>query len=173
MDNRYSTLPVWGRTEEEGKERPVVLASGWSDTTVGHLSLRGPLLSIGAAWRAGEHWGVGGFAFYDALEFRSAPEVRDLQTLFAPATPIARPVSAEFTSLDGSALDWGFGLYARREFDGGILGMHRWIGGVLWQSVELDDYRFDYRILGGPERGVTGQIDFDAHYRHITPFLGL
>jgi hypothetical protein len=31
----------------------------------------------------------------------------------------------------------------------------------------------DYQILEGPSAGVTGQIDFDADYVHVTPFMGL
>ena len=52
------------------------------------------------------------------------------------------------------------------------LGTVRWVGGILWQRVELRDYRLDYELLEGDDAGTTGQIDFDANYEHYTPFAG-
>ena len=140
--------------------------------TADNLEIRGPLLSIGADWPLTDHWRLGGLVFYDTFELRTDGERRDLQTDFAPSTPIARPVSAEFTNLDGTARDYGGGIYAALQSSGGMLGAHRWIGGVLWHQVVLEDYRLDYRVLEGPDAGATGQLDFDTSYEYVVPFIG-
>ena len=174
MDNRYATLPVWGGEPVAGADRSgYEFQWAFASTTSSELEIRGPLLSLGARLRFGDPWQLGVFAFYDPLELHADRESRDLQTLFAPSTPIARPVAAEFSHLSGTANDFGFGFYAARSVQEGVLGAHRWLGGMLWQRVELKDYRFDYRILSGPQAGAAGQIDFDARYQHVVPFIGV
>jgi len=171
MDNRFATLPVWGGMSD---------ASLWSGTAqgayattqVGTLSLDGPMFSLAGERNLRGGWHVGAFAFYDYLTFTGHREFRPLQTLFAPQTPIERPADALFTNLDGNARDFGGGLYVSRDAESRLLGVHRWLGGVMWQRVELSNYAFDYEILSGPQAGVTGRIDFDADYTHITPFVG-
>jgi hypothetical protein len=174
MDNRYATLPVWGGAAGAAEQTWSFAAQGaWSDTSTGSLALSGPLLSAGMRRRLGPHWSVGAFAFYDELAFQPASDdERPLQTLFAPTDPIARPIDATFNALGGDALDAGVGFYVSYYDADGWPGAHRWVGGLLWQHVQLTDYRFDYRITAGPSSGVTGQIDFDATYEHFTPFVG-
>lgn len=96
-----------------------------------------------------------------------------MQTLFAPTTPIARPSAAEFRGLEGRATDVGVGFYTAMRSSKGWLGAHEWIGGLLWQRVKLQDYRFEYVIESGPDAGVHGTIDFDAQYNHLVPFVGV
>lgn len=173
MDNRYATLPLWS-APAIGEARPgLEFQSAFASTGAGNLRIGGPMLSIGGRWDIGPRWQIGAFAFYDALQLRAAREDRDLQTAFAPDTPIVRPIAAHFSGLDGTATDRGFGVNVSRRVDGGMLGTHDWVGGVLWQNVELKDYRFDYVVQSGPQAGVSGTIDFDAQYSHVVPFVGL
>jgi hypothetical protein len=79
---------------------------------------------------------------------------------------------ARFDDLDGSMHHYGGGLRLGLTSENGRLGVVRWVGGVLWEHVELRDYRLNYEILEGVDTGTTGQIDFDANYTHITPFVG-
>lgn len=173
MDNRYGSLPLWSGSDEASQLTRWTFQSAYSSTRSGELTISGPLFSLGASKRLGDHWDAGIFAFYDALQLSAGTEQRDLQTLFAPDTPIARPVDAEFSGLDGTATDVGTGIHVAWRRDGRLLGDQRWRAGVLWQRVTLDDYRFDYRILEGPQTGLTGTIDFDAEYAHLVPFIGL
>lgn len=174
MDDRYATLPVWSSSSEAGgDEVGIDFQSAFSATKAGDLEISGPLFAIGSHWQLNPHWSIGAFAFYDPLRLKSTREQRDLQTLFAPSTPIVRPVAAEFRGLDGTATDIGLGVNVAWQSDAGFLGMHRWICGVLWQQMKLEDYRFDYRIMEGPQAGTTGTIDFDATYTHVVPFAGL
>ncbi|WP_116809085.1 hypothetical protein [Steroidobacter cummioxidans] len=172
MDNRYATLPVWelgAGTENRGYQ----VQAAYSSTTAGDLSISGPLLSVSTSRMLSNETRLGAFGFYDPLRLHSGYDTRPLQTLFAPETPIERPVDAAFTHLDGTATDFGAGLFWSRQGSEGWLGNQSWVAGLLWQRVELRDYRFDYAITSGPQSGLQGQIDFDGHYDHFTPFAGL
>ena len=173
MDNRYATLPFWSGGTQTEEASASELQAGFTSTGAGNLTIRGPMLSTGNQWRLNERWRIGGFAFYDQLSLRARREQRDLQTLFAPGTPLVRPAPAMFTGLDGTATDLGFGIELSKHAEGRVLGRREWICGVLWQSMRLDDYRFDYLIQSGPQAGSAGTIDFDARYDHIVPFGGL
>jgi len=173
MDNRYATLPVWGESSRESPAWSGALQGAASTTSVATLTLAGRLLSAAAQHTINDHWQAGLFGFYDNLRFSGDRDERPLQTLFAPETPIERPVDAVFTNLDGRALNYGGGFYFSRTSDNGFLQQHRWVMGALWQSVELTDYRFDYEITDGPQTGLKGTIDFDATYQHVVPFAGL
>jgi hypothetical protein len=163
MDNRYATLPLWDPgvgTEDTTYQ----LQAAYSSSTAGDLRIAGPLLAMSVTRPLGGETRLGAFGFYDPLRLRSRVDSRPLQTLFAPETPIERPVASEFTDLDGTATDFGAGVFWSRR---------SWVAGVLWQRVDLQDYRFDYLITAGPQSGLQGQIDFDTHYDHFTPFVGL
>lgn len=172
IDNRYATLPVWSAMEP---------SDGWTFSAqaafgrarAGHLEISGPMFSIAATRALGPRWSGSAFGFADELDFSGGNELRPLQTLFAPATPIARPVAARFDDLDGRMRHYGFGVAAAMASDDGWLGAHRWVGGVLFEQIELRDYGLDFAILEGEAAGTRGHIDFDAHYRHIAPFVGL
>jgi hypothetical protein len=163
MDNRYATLPIWNLGA--GNENTAYqLQAAYSSSSAGDLSIAGPLLAMSVSRPLGGETRLGAFGFYDPLRLRSNVDSRPLQTLFAPETPIDRPVAAEFTNLDGTATDFGAGLFWSRR---------SWVVGVLWQRVDLQDYRFDYVLTAGPQSGLQGQIDFDTHYDHFTPFVGM
>jgi hypothetical protein len=173
MDNRYATLPIWNANGETSSDARTELQTGVSATSAGALTIRGPMFALGRHWRLYERWSVGAFAFYDPFKLSGDREARDLQTLFAPTTPIERPVKAEFSGLDGTATDVGLGVNVAWRLEEGWLGAHSWIAGVLWQQMSLSDYRFQYRIVEGTHIGETGTIDFDGDYRHVVPFVGL
>jgi len=172
MDNRYATLPIWdlGAAAENTSYQ---LQAAYASTAAGNLSIAGPLLAASTGRPLSGASRLGAFGFYDPLRLHTDLDARPLQTLFAPETPIERPVDAEFTGLDGTAIDFGAGLFWSRRQSGGWLREHSWVAGILWQRIDLQDYRFDYRITDGPQSGLQGQIDFDAHYDHFTPFVGL
>ena len=173
MDNRFATLPVWSGAGESRGMWSYVGQAALSKTATGNLEVAGPLFSAAVDRAIGPRWSGGAFAFYDRLSFAGENDVRPLQTLFSPMTPFARPVLAEFDNLDGSMTHYGAGIDAALVGEAGWLGHYRLVGGVLWQRVELRDYRLDYVLLEGEDAGLAGQIDFDANYTHTTPFFGL
>lgn len=173
MDNRFAILPVWNSVGASEQPWSFAGQAATAKTTVGNLQAAGPMFSVAASRTLGRGWSLGALVFYDKLDLTGDRDVRPLQTRFSPNTPFERPVLASFDDLDGRMRHYGGGLHFALDSDSGWLGVHRWVGGVLWQRVELRDYRLTYRLLEGPSTGLTGQIDFDADYSHVTPFAGL
>ena len=171
MDNRYATLPLWNEVRENDGWR-LAAQAGFGHTSAGNLQIGGPMFAVAASRALSQRWSLNVMAFADTLSL-SGGEQRQLQTLFAPSTPIVRPVDARFDGLDGTMRHYGAGLAAAMTADSGWLGEHRWVGGVLFEQVELQDYRWNFEILAGDSAGTRGQIDFDNDYRHVTPFAGL
>lgn len=173
MDNRFATLPVWAAGEDLTAGWSFAAQAGYGNTTSGNLEVAGPMLSVAVSRPLGSRWTLGALAFADTLNLSGDRDYRPLQTLFAPDLPIAFPVAARFDDLDGRERHYGGGLHLSLASDNGWFGAHRWVGGLLWQRVELQDYRLTYRILDGAAAGVSGLIDFDATYSYVTPFIGL
>jgi hypothetical protein len=173
MDNRYATLPLWGASFADTPAWGMAAQAAVATTQVGTLRIEGPLLAIAARHSLGTDWNFSAFGFYDRYTLSGDREFRPLQTLFAPDTPLQRPVDALFTGLDGDATHYGVGASVAWRSGGGWLREHRWVAGLVWQRVELRNYRFHYEILAGPQLGTTGGIDFDADYAHVAPFFGL
>jgi len=172
MDNRFATLPIWDGGGEAADSQ-YELQGAFSSSTSGDLSIAGPLLGLSWQRALNSKNRLGLMAFYDSLQLRTDHDSRQLQTLFAPQTPIARPIDADFTNLDGTATDVGGGLFWSHCEEQGFLGAHSLVAGLMWQRVELRDYRLDYQITSGPQAGMRGQIDFDTHYDHFSPFVGI
>jgi hypothetical protein len=173
MDNRYAALPFWGGSLIDASLWQVATQAAYTSTQVGSLSLEGPMLSASLQREITKGWQMAGFGFYDVLSLASQREYRPLQTLFAPMTPIDRPVDAVFSDLDGRMTHVGAGLVMRCHGDGGIFGKHRWVAGVQWERIALRDYSLNYELLSGPQSGLRGSIDFDTDYDHLAPFVGL
>lgn len=172
MDNRYATLPLWGSPFNEARPWSFAVQAAYSQTRTGELEIKGPMVAVAVRRNLNDRWSLNGFAFFDDLRLSGTNDERPLQTLFSPGTPFARPVAARFTDLDGAATDTGAGFSLTWRRSGGWLGEHHWVGGLLWQKVELRDYRLDYQLLEGPSACLQGQIDFDGDYTHVTPFIG-
>lgn len=173
MDNRYATLPVWTAMTSTPDDGWTFAAQGsFNQASAGGLEVSGPLLSFAVSRPLSSRWSVTALGFADELAL-SGDDERDLQTLFAPSTPIARPVAARFEGLDGSVHHYGVGFALSAASDRGWLGAHRWVAGLLFEDVDLRDYSWNFTILEGPDAGTRGVIDFDNDYRHFTPFGGL
>jgi hypothetical protein len=173
MDYRYGALPLWRSAETNGNPWSFALQGGYESIATGNLKLAGPMLAVAVSHPLSSRWTLGAFAFLDALRFSGDNDYRPLQTLFSPTTPIARPVDSRFDDLDGRMQHYGTGVRASLSSSNSWLGAYRWTVGVLWERVELRDYRFNYEVLAGDSIGTKGQIDFDATYVHLTPLLGM
>jgi hypothetical protein len=174
MDNRYATLPIWINDKDDQIQRTHVEVQGaLSKLGSGNLDVSGPMFSIGLRNKVSSAWSVGGFVFDDPLRVHGSHDDRPLQTLFAPSTPIDRPVDAHFSDLSGTVSDVGAGFVVSEERHAHRLGDYVWLAGVMWQRVSLRDFRLNYEIAGGPSSGMTGQIDFDNTYTHFVPFVGI
>jgi hypothetical protein len=174
MDNRYASLPLWDSCDQDRHADGTFcfgINAGYARTHSGTLSFDGPMLSLSAARPLGEHHRLTGFVFFDDFALASGVEQRPLDTLFADV-PLALPVAAQFTGLDGKAHDVGLGVALNGSAHWRWLPWFEWSAGVMWQQFKLSDYRFDYLITEGPDRGTTGTIDYSSSYSHISPLVG-
>ena len=171
MDNRYAQLPLWAPCAAERDYCPA-LNVGYAFTRSQTLSIDGPMFSLGVTHDVGP-WSLTGFVFYDPLTLRGGTEQRPLDVDFVSGVPYRLPAPAQFSGLDGSANDMGLGVALRRDASLRWLGHFTWSAGLLWQQMSLRDYRYDYRILEGPDAGSVGRIGYDADYRHLVPFAGM
>jgi hypothetical protein len=171
MDNRVASLPVWPDDSGNGAWQGAMQAA-YARTTVGGLTLDGPMLSVSFTRALSAQWSVGALGFFDALSFSGDSDHRPLDPLFSRNIPLELPADAAFSGLDGTARDTGIGVFVTHQ-SAGWLGEHHWVGGVMWQKESLRDYRLAYAVLSGADSGATGSIDFSADYTHVTPYAGL
>ncbi|MEZ5473723.1 MAG: hypothetical protein R3E72_01785 [Steroidobacteraceae bacterium] len=175
MDNRYATLPLWGGIDPLRPDAPQVnLTGGYSRTAAGELQLAGPMFAVGVShgWRA--RWTVSAFGFFDRLRFSSAaPDRRTLDVSFTGGVPLALPVAAEFTDLGGSADHAGLGIAIGSQAERRFLGRYEWFAGLLWERLELRDYRVRYRVTEGVDADSSGLLDYSTTYSFATPVAGI
>jgi hypothetical protein len=171
MDNRYATLPLQGSCAA-GRQYCWGITAGYAQTHSQTLSFDGPMTLVSLHHPAGP-WALTAFVFYDGFSLGSGIEHRPLDVLFTNGVPYQLPADAEFTGLSGSARDVGAGFALGRAAHLPVLHDFTWSAGLLWQSMSLNDYRFQYRILAGPDAGASGTLDYDADYRYFVPFVGL
>lgn len=170
MDNRYASLPLWNACESE-KTFCFGTSVGYARTHSGTLSIDGPMISLSVVRPLNDRLRLTGFVFFDDLTLASGVEHRPLEVLFANP-PLTLPAASEFTGLDGEARDVGLGVALNGSAHLHWLPWFEWSTGVMWQQVKLSDYRFDYRILEGPDAGTTGTLDYSSIYTHLSPFFG-
>jgi hypothetical protein len=172
MDNRYASLPLWSESGHAADSWTLDAQAAYSRTTVGGLASDGPLFSLGVKRSLGADWSFALLAFYDTLDLSATRDERPLATLVSDSIPLALPADASFSGLNGSALDMGAGVAMMRRSVSRWGELH-WVGGLLWQSVDLRDYRFDYVVLSGASTGTTGTVDYSATYDHLVAYGGV
>ena len=136
MDNRYATLPVFGALDEETGKWSFGVQGAWTSTRTGELSSSGVLFAVFAKRSLSDRWALAAFGFMDTLSLTGDNDYRPLQTLFAPTTPIHRPVDAVFDNLDGTLRHFGGGLNVSLATQDSRIGAYRWTAGVLWETIE-------------------------------------
>jgi hypothetical protein len=170
MDNRYASLPLWSACAET--DPCVDLQAAYQRTHAGSFSIDGPLLALGAAWKARGEYRISGFVFYDGFVLDGGMGRRPLDITFADP-PLTLPAGARFDGLDGTARDFGAGIAIRRDFRWRNLPACEWTAGLMWQRLELRGYEFSYRVTDGTDAGSTGTLDYDATYTHFSPLVGV
>ncbi|MFL6579722.1 MAG: hypothetical protein ACJ8G2_03180 [Burkholderiales bacterium] len=172
MDNRFATLPLWNGGATPVAPWQFTVQGGWARTGSGGLTLDGPMLSAAVHRQLDDRWTLIAFGFFDDMRFSGASDQRPLETLVAH-TPLVLPAETLFTNLQGTYRNAGAGIAFNMHKVDGWLGERQWVMGALYQRVQLQDYRANYRVLEGPSSGATGFVDYSAEYPHLTPFAGL
>ncbi|HXT52260.1 MAG TPA: hypothetical protein VN811_14555 [Thermoanaerobaculia bacterium] len=173
QDARLLTLPWPGRPLQAG-HRQTTFDLGWDSASADLGEVRGAMAAAGTTWARSERFGVGGFAFYDRSTI-SGDGARDLlRPVFAEEVPLALPAFADFGSPRGDVSHWGAGGYAvwERQRSGGTW-RRTILAGAYLERLDVEGFRFDYRLVSGPDAGARGELDWSASYDFVTPFAGI
>jgi hypothetical protein len=171
MDNRYASLPLWS-VDVTPANASLTLQPALTRISSGGLALDGGMGAIAARRALGDRWSGLALGFVDHLRFSGASDRRPLETLFTH-TPLSLPADASFTDLRGVYRNSGFGLALSHALTRSPSQTSEWVAGVLYQRVELRDYRVNYRVLDGASSGASGTSDYSGTYDFTTPFAGL
>lgn len=173
QDARLLTLPWPGRPLQAGR-RQTTFDLGWDSASADLGEVRGAMAAAGTTWARSERFGVGGFAFYDRSTISGSGTRELLRPVFAEAVPLALPAFADFGSPQGDVSHWGAGGYAvwERQRSGGAW-RRTILAGAYLERLDVEGFRFDYRLVSGPDAGARGELDWSASYDFVTPFAGI
>src|SRR5882672_2863845 len=91
---------------------------------------------------------------------------------FLPGVPLHVPELAEYPAARGTLRQFGIGAAAVREGRARSPSSAQVIVGVLLEQVDVSGFELDYRLLAGPDAGVTGILDHSSRAAFLTPFVG-
>ena len=173
QDGRLLALP-WPAQALRRGERQTTFDLGWESASADLGEARGVMAAAGTTWARSECFGLGALAFYDRSTVTGDGTRERLRSTFENGVPLALPAMADFGSPRGQVRHWGAGGYAVWERDGGG-GVWRTtiLAGAYVERLDVDDFRFDYRFVSGPDAGARGELDWSASYGFVTPFVGI
>lgn len=167
---RYFSLP-WPETNlEPGGWHPIV-GLGGADVGADFARARGALATLGVSHAWSSTWALEIFGYYGSFDV-SGDEGEDVLREFAlSGVPLDLPERARFSDPRGRFLHSGLGFAVART----TAGRRPWtfLGGLLLERLELDQYRFDYELLGGEDAGAEGVLDLSGSNDFATPYLGV
>ncbi|HEV8240128.1 MAG TPA: hypothetical protein VGS57_12235 [Thermoanaerobaculia bacterium] len=173
QDGRLLALP-WPARPLHAGERQTTFDLGGESAGADLGDARGWLAAAGATWARSERFGLGGLVFYDQSSI-SGDGTRDrLRATFEEGVPLALPAMADFGRPRGQVRHWGAGGYAVWERSGsGGVWRRTILAGAYFERLDVEGFRFDYRIVSGPDAGARGELDWSAGYDFATPFAGI
>ena len=172
QDSRLLALPWPGRALHAG-ERQTTFDLGWESASADLGDVRGSLAAVGTTWARSDRFGLGGFAFYDQSTISGDGTRERLRSTFENGVPLALPALADFGGPRGKVRHWGAGGYALWESPGRGRWRRTILAGAYFERLDVDGFRFDYRLANGPDAGASGVLDWSAGYDFVTPFVGI
>jgi hypothetical protein len=173
QDGRLLTLP-WPAQPLQPGRRQTTFDLGWESASADLGEIRGLLAAAGTTWARSERFGLGGLAFYDRSTISGGGARELLRPVIADDVPLALPAFADFGSPQGEVRHWGAGGYAVWEHQpSGGIWRRTILAGAYAERLEVDGFRFDYRLVSGPDAGARGELDWSASYDFVTPFAGI
>lgn len=170
QDARYFALP-WPAATSQDWEPIVAVGATKFDSTIANM--QGLLLTVGAARRLDERWSYELVGFYDQFDVSGNTTEQVLTAGPLAQVPLDIPERAEFSAAGGKVRHSGIGAVFRRELQTQIgVWQKAWIAGLLFERLELVDYRIHYRLLAGANAGTAGVLDYSGTHNFISPFVG-
>ncbi len=172
MDANYLALPWPGdRLDEHRWLWSADLAFVHTETDF--IRLDGPTVAGGAFKRVAERWGYGLLGFYGDQRVSGDPGRVELTAGLLHGVPLDLPQPAEFTNARGSIRDLGVGALAVHELPSRRAAVSNQItSGGLIEQLDLDGYRFDYRLGAEPDSTSSGVLDHSLSASFVTLLVG-
>lgn len=174
QDARYLTLPWLADRLEPGRWQTTVQLGG-AHSEDSFLKIQGPMLAFAAGTGLGERWGIEGTAFYDTMSISGGSGSEVLHPTFLRNVPLDLPQRADFSNPRGDYRHWGIGGAFVRELGPLDAGPKRWTLklGLLYDHLEIQGYRLDYKVPVGGDAFATGILDHSSQANFVTPYLGV
>lgn len=167
MDSRLLSLPLDFADNLPRDEWSADLGALAQRIESGNVRLAGPGVGLGLRRQISQSWAVVGAAFFDHLAFSGDTEERPVAPIFSTSFPVSLPADAVLGNQRGDVNQYGVGLAMRYQPEGQPYAL---TFGTVRQSVKLDGYRVDYRLIDGPSAGTSGTLDYSTDYSFWLPF---
>ncbi len=174
QDARAFSLPWPGEAPVAGEWLGSVQA-GYMSAASGFMDFRGPMLAAEASYGLSDRWALEGLVFYGKFDLADSSSEEVLRDHYlGDPPPLDLPEPALFQLGGGSIRHSGLGLGLLRQLSpAGARSPWSIRIGLLFERLEAQDFRFDYRLLGGLDAGATGTLDHSFDTAFITPHFGI
>jgi hypothetical protein len=174
QDARWMSLTtLHGRLDAGTWETSVQL--GTSQSTASLFKIDGPMVSAGAGYAFRDGWAVQALGFYDSMTISGGTAREVLNPLFSRRIPLDLPEHADFSNPRGDYRQWGIGAALAHRLAHGAQSDRWWTltAGLLYDRLELQGYRVDYRLAGGRDAGATGTLDHSGTASYALTYFAL
>ncbi|HZF30804.1 MAG TPA: hypothetical protein VE907_16940 [Gammaproteobacteria bacterium] len=171
MDAHYQSLP-WPAGPLTRGQWQTSLDVSHASTRTEFIDLDGSMLAFAVATGASERWGYELIGFDSEMQISGGGGRAVLGAGFLPGVPLHVPELAEYPAARGTLRQFGIGAAAVREGRARSPSSAQVIVGVLLEQVDVSGFELDYRLLAGPDAGVTGILDHSSRAAFLTPFVG-
>jgi hypothetical protein len=174
QDARWMSLTtLHGHLDAGSWETSVEL--GASRSTASLFQIDGPMVSAGVAYAFRDGWALQALGFYDQMTISGGTAREVLNPLFSRRIPLDLPENADFSNPRGDYRQWGIGAALAHRLAHGARSDRWWTltAGLLYDRLELDGYRVDYRLAGGRDAGATGTLDHSGTASYALTYFAL
>ncbi len=173
QDARYFAMPWPGGNHAARKGwRPVISVAASSSGT-DFATTDGGLLTLGASRSLSPRRNIDLLAYFDQFNVSGSSTDNVLSAYSLNGVPLDLPETALFTRPRGRITHSGLAalitspLQIRSDMD----WSYTW--GLSIEQLDLENYRFDYRLTGGNDAGATGFIDYSGSQLLVYAMAGL
>ncbi|HEX5049634.1 MAG TPA: hypothetical protein VFX89_21150 [Gammaproteobacteria bacterium] len=170
MDAHYQSLPWPGGRLTPGRWQTSLDLSN-ALTRTDFIDLDGSMIAFAAGTGVNARWGYELVGFDSEMHISGAGGRADLDAGFVPGMPLHLPALAEYPDARGTLRQLGIGAAAVREGRAKAPSSAQLIVGALLERVDVAGFELDYRLLNGPDAGVTGTLDHSTGATYFTPFV--
>lgn len=172
QDARYFAMP-WpeGIYGQQGWKSVVSIAASSSGT---HFATTGGgLLTLGASRSLCQQGNIDLLIFFDQFDVSGSSTDNVLSAYSLNGVPLDLPETALFTHPRGRITHSGLAALISAPLRLGSEMDWSYTWGLSIEQLDLENYRFDYRLTGGNNAGTTGFIDYSGNQLLVYAMAGM